>query len=873
MKKYFLLWIFLFPLNLSWGVSPADLTLIQGVEEYRLANGLRVILKEENSVPLTGIAVSYNIGFRNDKKGNSGLSHLLEHMMFRATSNYAEGALSKALDELGAQNNAFTSYERTVYWEILPASGVEQALFIEADRMVNSLFSPDAFEKEKNVVLSELSAHEGNPQMRLSRALLEQTFGDHPFTYDYGLLSDMSNANRDFVYHKLYRRYYTPNNATLLIVGNMNKPRIKAWISRYFGSIKSDSAFRPEPVQPLQWNLEARVEMEGVASEDFGVILYRLPTRNLKDPDYLALSFLNWAGIINNFSYWPTSDGGIGFGEFTRDPDYPAETIDPQYIRDNFSYFKERLLNRERMDYDSIRSILMTLAWLDNDGSYRDYDVLVKAFSALTAEDIIRVIQTYLTRENSVTGFFKATTRDKNVKPQSSRVVQEDHGGDIDYSELQEFSPEQLQSAQARFQEESARNLSILESYLSEVKQVTLSNGLTLIYRPFSLNDKVSLQVGVKGGQIYQKKAFQSVLTHSFVFEGGPQILLKNQLTRQGGTFSTSLDFNFSIFKAEIPREDFTTALEMTALSLKDRVFIPLLLEEKKTALLRQIQMKKLDSSSANVSREALYRAMFGPQGAGLDYQVKPGDILSLQVSDLQDFYRSQYQPSRTTITVVGKVDFAAFVREAERLFGDWKDSTLAWDPAPLPRPDRTTYKKVPVVNTMQNVIRMAGPTVAYSDATNYLAFVVGNMIFGGGGMTSQLMRVIRDQAGLTYGVYTFPYVYGTGTLFGLYMQNAPADVKKALGLFYQELDKFRSQGPTAMEIVKFKGQLANETLFQYENASRVAETLLLYQLRRGNYRYDLVFLNLLRTMEDSLIRRVMQEALPRHFTIIEAGR
>ena len=150
-------------------------------EKIMMSNGLTVLLKQDKSSPAVAVFISYKVGSRNEQIGKTGISHLLEHIMFRGTEKYPETKLNNTLYSLGANFNAFTSYDLTAYYESLPAEYLEEALSIEADRMINSSMSDDAVNKEKKIVLSELDMYDNNPVMILASELMTMHFRCHPY--------------------------------------------------------------------------------------------------------------------------------------------------------------------------------------------------------------------------------------------------------------------------------------------------------------------------------------------------------------------------------------------------------------------------------------------------------------------------------------------------------------------------------------------------------------------------------------------------------------------------------------------------------------------------------------------------------------------
>ncbi len=859
----------------AYGFDLSRLTLTRGVELYKLDNGLTVLIKEEHSVPLVGFAVGYKVGFRNDVAGHTGLTHLLEHMLFKGTTRYGKGEIARTLDELGADFNAFTGYDSTVYWEVLPVGGLSTAMDIEADRMVNSLFDPAEFESEKNVVYSEVSRYQSNPDYKLSDRFYHETFGDHPLANLDGTLTDITNATRDYVYNELYKKYYCPNNAIVVVVGDIRAADALAMVKKYFGGIAPNPALPYERPIPLQFKAGVDVRMEGVASEDFGEVLFNLPKYDLADKDFVALYALSQFNLIGDFDFWATEDFGLGFMGFSDEPNIPAETIDRNYIRAQFDELRNEAFSRELMSYDSIRSIMFTLYSFQRDGNYRDYDKLTTAVANVTADDIIRVIDKYLVRSNSSQGFFKAKTRNPNAQPQSMNTTSENFGSEIDFSNLENATPEDISNAAARKAELFQGTLAAFSNYLSTVRTATLSNGITVIYKPFSMTEKISVSVGFRNaGTIFQVKPYQAGTTRSLLFDGGPQIRTRNALEINGARFSGGVSYESSYFGMETMPEDYASAISMLSRSLEDRTFLPLVLEEKKFTAINSWRERQNNPDPGMHAYYGINGMIFGNRGAGLDFLADNRSIPRLTMQDIDNFYRSFYRPENMVIVVVGKIPFEEALAAIKAQFEDWAQApgTMSAVQASLSRPSRDTIKRIPL-DVMQDVVMMAAPTVAYTDNTNYTALYLANQIFGGGGLTSRLMRSIRDREGLTYGVYSYPSPYGSETTFRVFMQNNPEQVNRAIEMYKAELQRYREEGPTEMEILMFQTSTLNSTIFEFENGSKIASSLMTYAIRRGRYDYMLEFLDILNGLDKEKLMTVIRDYMPENYYISIAGK
>src|SRR6266568_3989088 len=230
--------------------TPAAGIATAGVRETMLPNGLKVLTQEVHSAPVVSFQVYYKVGSRNEHTGITGASHLLEHMMFKGTKRYQVGEIARTLSVNGAQFNANTTYDYTSYWETLSSDRLDLAMQLESNRMVNSLIDPAQLKSEMTVVRSELEGGENNPEELLNRAVWAAAYHVHPYHWPViGWRVEVEHIPRDALY-AYYKRHYGPNNATVVIVGDINTTRALAMVRHYFGGIP------PIPPPPLVYSQE-----------------------------------------------------------------------------------------------------------------------------------------------------------------------------------------------------------------------------------------------------------------------------------------------------------------------------------------------------------------------------------------------------------------------------------------------------------------------------------------------------------------------------------------------------------------------------------------------------------------------------------------
>ncbi len=270
------------------------------IVERTLDNGMRVIVKTDRRAPVAVSQVWYRAGSIDEFNGTTGVAHVLEHMMFKGTHTVPAGEFSRRIAAAGGRENAFTSRDHTAYFQTLRKDRLELALKLEADRMANLNLSADEFAKEIQVVMEERRLRtEDNPQARLYEGLMATALQAHPYRRPIiGWMDDLKNMTVDDA-RDWYQRWYAPNNATLVVAGDVDSAQVFAWAERYFGPI----AARPLPPRKPQNEPEQRGTREVVvkAPAKLPVVALAWHTPGLRDPerdsDPYALEIL--AGVLD----------------------------------------------------------------------------------------------------------------------------------------------------------------------------------------------------------------------------------------------------------------------------------------------------------------------------------------------------------------------------------------------------------------------------------------------------------------------------------------------------------------------------------------------------------------------------------------------
>ena len=425
--------------------------MAETVTRRRLSNGLTVLLKEVHTAPIVSWWVLYRVGSRNEPTGHTGVSHWVEHMMFKGTDKFPPGTLDRAIDRLGGSWNAQTFIDYTAYYETLPAEHLDLALEIEADRMVNAQFDPEEVDSERTVIISERQGLENSPTFWLSEELTAAAFRVHGYHHEIiGDQTDLETMTRDDLYNH-YKQHYVPNNAIAVAVGDFDSDELMARIEAVYGGIPAGELpptfVRPEPPQQG----ERRIVVERPGRTAFVELAYHVPAAT--HDDWFALE------VLNSILCGPDGFGGGGIDNKTSrlykalvESELAASvdgsmtpTIDPflysisltvrdgQRLEDVEAATHaeiERVRNGEISEAELARakkqaralfaygtervtSQAFWLAFSECFNSHEWYLNYVARLEAVTLDDVLRVAGDYLRPQNRVVGWLVPTGEDE----------------------------------------------------------------------------------------------------------------------------------------------------------------------------------------------------------------------------------------------------------------------------------------------------------------------------------------------------------------------------------------------------------------------------------------------------------------------------
>ncbi len=408
-----------------------DLKVIEKV----LPNGLKVLLKEEHKAPVITFQIWYKVGSRNERLGKTGISHLLEHMMFKGTKHNGPKTFSQTVQRNGGNDNAFTSRDYTAYFENFAADRLDISLELESDRMQNLLIEPREFLSEREVVKEERRMrYEDDPVNAMMEQMMSVAFSAHPYQWPViGWMADINSITRDELYNH-YRTYYTPNNATIVVVGDFGAKTLLPRIEKYFGSlpqgptVPSVGAVEPKHLGERRVVVKRQAELPAVFAG------YNVPT--LKHADSYALDVLQGVlssgkssrlykslvyekqlalyagGDYDNVSADPnlfTVYAGVMPGKTTDEVEKALyaeiEKLKTEPVADEeLQKAKNQIEASFIMGQDSIFYQAMLLGQFESVADWKLLEKYVDRIRAVTREDVMRVAKEYFTEENRTVG-------------------------------------------------------------------------------------------------------------------------------------------------------------------------------------------------------------------------------------------------------------------------------------------------------------------------------------------------------------------------------------------------------------------------------------------------------------------------------------
>ncbi|MDF5706959.1 MAG: pitrilysin family protein [Nostoc sp. S4] len=907
--------------NFTIGATPTTTTPVsalsftQGVQKTVLDNGLTVLTKEVHTAPVVSVQVWYKVGSRNEVKGQNGISHQLEHLMFKGTTDRPV-QFGRLFSALGSQFNAFTSYDETAYFGTVQRDKLEALLTLEADRMENALIGAEQLTSEKRVVISELQGYENSPEYRLNREVMRNAFPNRAYGLPVGgTKADVEKFTLEQV-RNYYQTYYSPENATLVITGDFATEPVLKIVKETYGKLAKrehrDARIRggsdanssltasPRPSVPTSSsvasvNQKAPIVLKQPGSAALLQAMYPLP--DIKHPDVPAIDVMDaiLTGGRSSRLYQALVESGLassasgGAAELIEPGWYeinataaPGQQLSKiaQVLQESLTKLQQQPVTPEELkraktqlqasyilgnqDITSQANLLgynQTVA-----GDYHFIEKYLAAIAKVTPAQIQQAAKTYLNPAKQTIGYFEPTQPDGQPGASSagsSRTVENfSPGKPVDPAELAKYLPPATSTTDSTKQ--------------SLPEEFTLNNGMRVLLLSDRNVPTINLSGKVDAGSEFDgnQKAGLANLTAINLMNGTQTknaLTLAKTLEDQGA----GLDFGASREGVNISGEGLSANLPILIQTLADvlqnATFPGDQLELSRQRALTSLKVQLDDPSG--LGRRVFQQAIY-PENHPFHSFPTEESLKSITRNDLLGFYQTHYRPDTTTIALVGDFESAKVKELLNQVFGKWqatgKPPVLEVPSVALPQTSTRLNKVIPGKAEAVTYIGYNG--ISRKDRRFYAALVL-NQILGGDTLASRLGTEVRDRQGLTYGIYSaFAAGINPGP-FLIQMQTAPGDAQKAIVSTVALLKQLREQGVTEVELNAAKRSITNSYPVDLANPSNVS-SIILDNAALGLPRAEIrEFPQQIQAVTMTQIQQVIQDLIkPENLVIVTAG-
>lgn len=841
------------------------LTSVEGITEYRLKNnGLKILIFPDPSKQTMTVNITYTVGSRNEGYGETGMAHLLEHLVFKGTPKHKD--IPAELKQRGARFNGTTWLDRTNYYETFTASdeNLEWALDLESDRMLNSYIAKKDLDSEFSVVRNEFEMGENDPSSILFERVMSTSYLWHNYGKStIGNRSDIENVPIENL-QAFYHRFYQPDNATLLIAGKLDEAKTLKLIDKYFSPLA-----KPTRVLPTTWSTEPTQDGErNVILRRVGDLQvvsagYHIPAGS--HPDFAAVKLIG-ESITDNpsgrmYKNLVSTNKASGVGSFafqTREPGFlyfGADVRKEQNLEETKTIFLQTLdeLKTNPLSEEEVKrtkaQLLKGLEQLYRNsevtgqllseyialGDWRTFFIYRDNIEKITAKDVERVAKAYLKPSNRTVGLFIPDTQpDRAEIPPTPDVASmvEGYKGKAVMAEGEVFDPS-CNNIETRTTRGTAGVLKYALLKKSTRGNTVVSN---IVFR---FGDEKSLE----------NKRILAYLTANMLDRGTAKMnqqQIKDKLDELKASVSFSGQQDKVVVNIETIKDNFPATLQLVTEILRTATFPEKEFEELRQEELAGSEQQLSDPQALAIQARDRYMNPY-PKGHinyTLTLQEEIEALKTTKLQDLKQFYKDFYGASDATVSIIGDFDDVQAKKILTEGLGTWKS----------PKTYKRIEKKFFDVKAANDAIKTPDKANALflaslnipmkNDDPDYASAWVGNYILGGGGLSSRLANRIRQKEGLSYGVgssFNADALDKSGglTAFAIY---APENAEKLEKAFKEEVEKLIKDGVTQDELNDAKKSIAQARMVERATDKQLAPKLSSYLFLNRTMQFDAKF-------------------------------
>lgn len=823
-----LLFLFVYPLKAE----------CSEIARATLENGLRVVVIRNTLAPVVTTVINYLVGSNEDPEGYPGMAHAREHMMFRGSRGLNSQQLSAIIAAMGGEFNADTQQTVTQYFFTVPSEDLDVALRVEALRMRNVLDTEELWKGERGAIEQEVSQDLSNPEYLLYSKLLSIMFAKTPYARDALGTRDSFQKTTASMLKKFHRDWYGPNNAILVIAGDVDLFDTLEKVKRIFSGIPS----RSTPVHPEVYLRE--LSPESIAFETdlptgLAVVAYRLP--GYDSPDYSAGQIL--ADVLDSkrgniyalvpegraldadFTAIALPRAALGYataafplGGNAADLISGIKEIISDYVKDGFppdlmEASKRHEIADEEFRMNSVESLAsewsQALAVEGRNSPEED----IESLKRVTAEDVNRVAREWLVNSTAITAVL---TPRHSGKPMPSRS----------FPGKESFAPSQVKPVPLPAWAKKAASLPPVPEDKHKPADMLLSNGIRLIVMPEGVSRTVSVFGRIKNNPDLQVPDGQEGVDDllSDMFSYGTKTLDRLAFQKAIDDIAANLAAGTD-FSLQVLRENFESGIKLLAENLLQPALPASAFKVMQTELMDKVA-GLLQSPSYN-ARRALHNALY-PRGDPALREATPETVKALTLQNVQAYYQKVFRPDMTTIVIIGMVTPEDAKQSIEKYFGSWKTTEPKPETDFPPVPQNKTYAiSVPDTSRIQTLV-MLEETVGLKRADpDYYALQLGTNVLSGAFYATRLYRDLREKRGLVYYVEADLESKKARSLFGVYYACDPQNVSRATSIVEKDLVELQRKPLGFSELKQARTLLVRRIALNKATVNGIAQELL----------------------------------------------
>jgi zinc protease len=877
--------------------EPALIRSVEGISEYHLDNGMKVLLFPDKSSPKVTVNLTVFVGSRHEGYGEAGMAHLLEHMVFKGTPTHQN--IPRSLQERGAEFNGTTWLDRTNYYETLPASdeNLEFALKLEADRLVNSFISADDLAKEFSVVRSEFERGENSPQRVLMQRVTAAAFEWHNYGQStIGNRADIEKVPADNL-RRFYQKYYQPDNVILVIAGKFDEKKSLEFVKNYFGVIprperKLEPTYTEEPAQ----DGERMVTLRRVGDVALAATLYHIPSGG--HPDFAAVDVLSTimtsepagrlyeslvkrrvAASVFGMTFALHDPGILMFmAEATQGTDGTAlvqsliesgeGTAEKAFTPEEVERARSELLKQRELTVADSQRVAIELSDWSAQGDWRLFFLYRDRLEKVTAEDVTRVAATYLVRNNRTAGVYEPTKEAQRATIPATPDLAEmigDYKGRSDVAQGEEFDVDPL----------------AIEKRLA---RSTLSSGIKVTLLPKKTRGSiVNLRLNFRYGNAEALKGLAvAAELMPQMLNRGSEHMTRQQITDELNNYRAQLRVSGTpgvlSLSVQTSRENVAKVLEIVKEVMKHPLFPKEELEiirEEQIAQINQQMSDPIALAMTNVSRKISPYPVDDPRYVPtMDEEAER--VKAVTVEQIKDVYSHMLSSAVGELTIVGDFDPELVLPAVDEFTTGWSSDVKFERLARVSVNNEKGDREQILTPDKPNAAYIAAMTIPMrDDHPDYAALSIGNFVLGSSGLSSRLGDRLRQKEGLSYSVQSSlqPSAVDERTTFFLFAISNPDNAPKVHEAIQDELKKLLDNGITAEELEAAKAGYLQEQQVQRTEDRAIVQTLESYAFIGRDMKFVAEFEDRISKLTVEEVNAALKKHIdPQRLFIVQAG-